>query len=884
MAVMKDVAHWLLFWGKARAPGGSAQPFHPIVAHALDVAAVALRLDRAAPIGLAPEMLALLIAIHDIGKFSRAFQAKAPQAWPASVLGPPGPVEYDPGHDSTGYAMLREGPMAAALAPLFPGWRPGQVAALLRAVTGHHGRPPREDARLTGKQIGRQCSEAAMAFLHAMRALFAPQPLRRPGGEAEVQALAWRLAGLTTLADWIGSSVRYFPYAAPEALADPRRYWDEQAGPRADAAIAALGLAPARPAPFRGMAQLFPRIERASPLQAWASGVALPDGPLLAICEDMTGAGKTEAALLFAHRLLAAGRADGVFVALPTMATANAMYRRMAESYRRLFAEGAAPSLALAHGRAALDAGFTASILADAADPDAPAGDDPASESAGAQCAAWLADDRRKALLAQVGVGTIDQALLAVLPVRHAPLRQRGLSRKVLVVDEAHAFDPYMREELARLLLFYAALGGCAILLSATLPMALRQRLADAWRSGIGIAPAALGETAYPLATLVAGEGVAEAALPPRPGTARQVDVTRIADAEEAIARIRDAAGQGAAVAWVRNTVDEAIAAAEALRAAGLEPLLFHARFAMVDRLRIEDEVLRRFGPDAPPGVRRGVLVATQVIEQSLDIDFDLLVTDLAPADLLIQRAGRLWRHGRRDARPLPKPELLVLAPEAVAAPGADWLAAHRGTAAVYRDPALLWRGARALFAAGEIASPGGVRDLIEAAADGEQPEGLSGAADAAAGKRLTDAAVARQNLLDFAKGYAEGAGLWASDERTPTRLEERPQVTLRLALLRDGQVVPYATDADERRAWALSEVSVAAHRIGEVTVPPACQAAADQARARWGRWEREAPTLKLLLLMASGARWIWSGGRGQYDAASGLIIDDPSDPGRPAC
>jgi CRISPR-associated endonuclease/helicase Cas3 len=183
---------------------------------------------------------------------------------------------------------------------------------------------------------------------------------------------------------------------------------------------------------------------------------------------------------------------------------------------------------------------------------------------------------------------------------------------------------------------FHKALGGSAVLLSATLPLEVQQGLVNAFRDGLGAAVQELTMNGYPLVTLAAAGGIAETQCEVRPGLARSVTVTRLADTDVAVERIVVAASTGAAVAWVRNTVDDAIVAMEALRARGLAPLLFHARFAMVDRLAIEAEVLRRFGRDSTGEARRCVLVATQVIEQSLDIDFDLLCTDLAPADLLI--------------------------------------------------------------------------------------------------------------------------------------------------------------------------------------------------------------------------------------------------------
>lgn len=204
-----------------------------------------------------------------------------------------------------------------------------------------------------------------------------------------------------------------------------------------------------------------------------------------------------------------------------------------------------------------------------------------------------------------------------------------------MIVDEVYAFDPYMRVELATLLRFHAALGGSAVLLSATLPHELRQKLVDAFRDGLDARPSGLVNHEYPLATLAGVHDVREVPRAPREGLPRKVTVTRLHDEAAAIERIAVADSVGAAIVWVRNTVDDAISAVAMLRARGIEPLLFHARFAMVDRLTIEQEVLRRFGRDSAN--RNYVLVATQVVEQSLDIDFDLMVTDLAPADLLIQ-------------------------------------------------------------------------------------------------------------------------------------------------------------------------------------------------------------------------------------------------------
>lgn len=831
---------------------------HPVAAHALDVAAVAMLLPRPTQAAFPRRTLGFLVALHDIGKLSRGFQSVVPAHWPVDALGPPPPGALGgPRHDLLGYRLLMHD-MGARLDVVLPprqrgvrGWTEPDLAHLFQALAGHHGRPVASgEAQHVAPGILCSASKAAaQGFVEAMLDVFRPPPLPLPASPTGAAQLGWDLAGVETLADWIGSRQAWFPYAPVSDVADPLAYLWDHALPRAAAALAASGLSAAAASPFRGVRHLFPRVTLPSPVQAWAEAVPLPPGPVLAAIEDVTGSGKTEAAVTLSHRLLASGRASGVFLALPTMATANAMFGRMADAYRGLFANDARPSLVLAHGRAELDPRFAA-VMEGGPSPKEAA--DPADTPAEAHCAAWLAEDRRRALLAQFGVGTIDQAVMAVLPVRHAVLRQQGLKGKVLVVDEAHAFDPYMQRELVELLRFHAALGGSAILLSATLTQAVRQRLVDAFRSGLGASRAVLVDTSYPLATLASADTVKEQPCALRDGLARRVAVTRLPDAASAVARVAAAARAGAAAAWIRNTVDDALAAAADLRAEGLEPILFHARFAMADRLRVEEEVLHRFGRSSRGEERRAVLVATQVVEQSLDLDFDLLCTDLAPADLLIQRAGRLWRHQRPDTeRPVPGPELLVVSPNPIDDPPADWVRALLpGTAAVYRDPALLWRGARALFAAGSVATPDDMRPLVEQAGDDAViPPGLAGQAEKAEGKALADTEMGRQNVLDFSRGYTRQNGVWDPDTRTPTRLEDRPQVTLRLAVARNGAVVPYAEADTPAHAWSLSEVSVAAHWVTACPVPPGLEAAAEAARSAWGRWERDSPRVLLAVL-----------------------------------
>jgi CRISPR-associated endonuclease/helicase Cas3 len=912
--MMGRIADYLCFWGKAQPlPGGGAPAWHPAAYHCLDVAAACERLldlDPAfarafAEAALTDEVAARnfiirLAALHDIGKFSIGFQAKVPSLYP-QLLG--AIAERPPlgDHTAIGHRMLA-GALRSELTALAPSlddfaWRP-----LLCAVAGHHGRPIGE-AQILDSDIGTAAIAAARAFMADAMPALGPKPFSGQLDDVAAKQLSWRLAGLVNLADWIGSNQREFAYQAPDR--DAATYLAQVARPRAATALATAGLAPPAVASVTGFQALTARNDIPSPLQAFAETVELPrTGPMLALIEDVTGAGKTEAALILAHRLMQLGHGEGLFMALPTMATANAMYDRLGDLYRRLFVPGSDPSLVLAHGARELHPGFRSAILEVGREQTFPPGVRDDEIPASAACAAWIADDRRKAFFADVGVGTIDQAFLAVLPAKFAALRLYGLSGRVLVVDEAHAYDAYESEELVRLIQFHAAQGGSSIVLSATLPEVAKDRLVKAFRAALGRrGKSQRWPSDYPLVSIAGSDGTLSLTpLATRPDLPRSVGVRRLPEAAAALDAVEQAARAGAAVAYLRNTVDDALSAHSELRARGLEPMLYHARFAMFDRLRIEAEVVRTFGKGSSLDHRSGkILVSTQVVEQSLDIDFDLFATDLAPIDLLIQRAGRLWRHQRQD-RPLRLPEFLVVSPEPVADAGAKWYRDIFPKAAyVYANHALLWQTAKILFDTGAIVSPSGVRALVESvyrkgALDGA-PKGLEGRRSAAEGRESADKSLAMINLLKLGDGYAPSSA-WDSDTRTPTRLGE-PRTVLRLARIVDGGLLPWApigpgADADAiraarlalRRAWALSEVSVAAYRAnGRGSYAAVVEAAASEIEALW----REIGDGAVLLpLNEEAGRWcgrvsVGEGGRRQerkvvYDEAVGLVFSTDED------
>ncbi|MCX7645900.1 MAG: CRISPR-associated helicase Cas3' [Rhodobacteraceae bacterium] len=781
----------------ARWPGKSAEgdrPEHPAVLHMLDVAAVAERLIAPLP---HPEplkqALALLCALHDLGKiaesFRRALREGAPQGFRHWEI-------------TEAHLWRQDAILAARL-----GSRDTRRDLLYAAAAGHHGRPSqrnRETSRsgngpggewkamldAAGPEAEADAAEVIRGFLDIW-----------PGASLEgldsldaARRLSWQLNGLLTVADWVGSNALWFPPAPPTG--DLAAYL-EAARARAGAALREAGLV-APPAATGALFDFAPR-----PMQAACAEVPLRAGPMLALIEDETGSGKTEAALILARRMLAAGKGCGLYVALPTMATADAMFRRLRAVLPRLF--DGAPSVTLAHGRAGLSEDWRDLALRRERDQDEPGPTD------------WLRDSRRRALLATVGVGTVDQALLAAVRAKHAALRQYGLSRNILIVDEVHEMgDPYMGVLLCQLLRIQAALGGSAILMSATLPQDLRAELVAAFEAGAGRAAPPDPGPGYPALTV---PGVAAPAVAATASARGPVRVERLADPAAAADLLARAAAQGAACVWVRNAVDEAIAAVTDLRHRGVAADLLHARFALYDRKRHEAAALSTFGKDRAHRPGR-VLVATQVVESSLDLDFDVMVSDLAPMAALIQRAGRLWRHMDRrppGARPVPGPVLHVLSPEPGPEAGADFAAAELGQGVFVYDRAALWRTARALFAAGAIRAPEGLRALIAAAhADDALPSALEKAALRAEGRAGAARAHAAQNLVGWADGYRLGAS-GAGDADYPTRLGQEQTA---LVLMRGG--APWSGGGWSVESCQLSEVSASRERLKALSLPDA--------------------------------------------------------------
>ncbi|MEH2920677.1 CRISPR-associated helicase Cas3' [Samsonia erythrinae] len=836
------------YWGKANKSADTQEgdDYHLLPYHCLDVAACGYFLLKEnyfqadyALRGLengddsVVAWFAYFLAWHDIGKFARGFQSK--YANPDSPLVRPSGQIGTIRHDDLGFWLWTARDDIRLVFPFEAEKLSSAVKTTLgiwlNIVTGHHGKPA---AACKGSlAFHRDDYQAIAEYLHDLQTCFPeagtlPACFADKNWRSRLKQQSWALAGLTVLADWLGSRQQDFHYCSTPMPLDV--YWREYALPTARNVVSRLPRPPS-PAIFHSIQQLFPFIQRPTPLQQQALTADMSvDGPQLFILEDVTGAGKTEAAMILAQRLMAQRKASGIYVGLPTMATANAMYLRLAKAYRALYSPEHNPSLILAHGARQMSSAFMQSLWD--GDNRGQAQYDKEENAASKDCNIWFADSRKKALLADIGVGTLDQALMAVMPFRHQSLRVLGLQNKLLILDEVHAYDAYMSKLIELLIGFHAQQGGSVIILTATLPLGLREKLMQAFAQGIACEAAPPNPDAtYPWLTLLTREGLRETALETRAEVRREVKIDWLTERPQGIERVKAAVAAGQSICWIRNTVDDAIAVYRQLIEAGMAQgnmLLFHSRFAFCDRMAIEEQALAWFGKDSTPVQRAGkVLIATQVVEQSLDIDVDNMISDLAPIDLLIQRAGRLQRHirfldGRHktetDPAPLtderPAAVLHIMAPLWQLEAEADWLGAElRNSGYVYPDHAALWRTQAILRERGAIKMPEDARRLIDSVYE-EQiavPAALEAIACTVLGKNYGQRSFALQSALALVQGYCAQSSEsgWNDEVDIATRLgEETLDLYLAWKPENDGEL-PHPYAVSETFSWEQSRVQV---------------------------------------------------------------------------
>jgi CRISPR-associated endonuclease/helicase Cas3 len=827
------------YWGKTAEDGS----YHLLPYHCLDVVAVGneilnLNLSLLCEVSTRFEIpeyicrswLLFFLALHDLGKFSTSFQNLKPEILKALQQRSSKKV-YTIRHDCLGFicwsGFLRE-EIAQKFLPSSDGREVRKLKKWLNLwagwATGHHGIPPLDGGDIFNHfdSVDRR---AVLAYVHDLNSFFwfdidsLPKSFATVEFDEWAKRFSWILAGFVTLCDWVGSNAEYFPFLAKVISLDD--YW-EKARKQAHEAIAQLAITPSAIDSSISFASLYPDFAAApTPLQIACDKTPIPDEPQLWILEDVTGAGKTEAAVTLAGRISSKGLGQGTFVALPTMATSNAMYERMGLVYSRLFQEDSCPSLVLAHGSRHLSKEFRQSFFE--LDP-GKVSDSDKKLPVSAQCACWLADSAKKSLLADVGIGTLDQVLLGILPARHQSLRLYGLRGKVLIVDEVHSYDPYMTRLLEKVLEFHASLGGSAILLSATLPASLREGLCQAFQRGLGNEmDRSLKTERYPLITQVRRSKIEMMPVDTRDCVRRRVRVVHLSDIEAAYTLIEEEADKGRCICWIRNTVQDVREGYETLverGKCGIENLMvFHSRFALLDRLEIEQQVLGKFGKKSQAEDRTGqVLIASQVVEQSLDLDFDVLISDLAPIDLLIQRAGRLHRHQRLEERG--GPVLYLHGPEENNSPDENWYkkvfpkASH-----VYPDAANLWRTQKLLLENQGFAMPEDARKMVEGVYGEEAvavPDALIFSEDDYWAKEASDRSMASYNGLFLEKGYLrESSTYWDEEVRVPTRLGEI-QRNLFLAL-KEGEYLEPLHPGEF--AWDQSMVKVRASLLKSISL-----------------------------------------------------------------
>lgn len=815
-----------MLWGKLRFDeSGRLLCAHPLLAHLADVAAVTegllalrgirSRLEAAAGGPFDASLVhrfCVLAALHDIGKFTPGFQNKSDP----SRRDVCGHVEVLRGLTYNGYQ-----PFLAAF-PWITGWDGSDGCVLLcflDAVFSHHGRPGvfcseawsmAERQRIYQKYWTAEDGRALAELANLLPRLQKWFPLAFDSQAAALphsSPLQHLFAGLVMLADWIASDEDLFPFCGergrPGPEIDPMDYARQAAaGALVDTGLNARANLPRATLQFEDAFPFPP-----NQLQSAVGNLPLPETGSLAIIEAETGGGKTEAALWYFIRLFNAGLVDALYFANPLRFAATQLHGRVRDALARAFGPGKLPVTLAVPGYIRVDhaAGYRLPgfrvLWTDQGDPLL-------------RRQGWASEHPKRFLAAPAAVGTIDQALLSGLRVPHAHLRMAALSRSLLVIDEAHASDVYMTELTLGVLDMFRRCGGHALIMSATLGGAARARYVQSMSSERWTKPRppslqACLAAEYPrITTLNHDEPIGAEAS--RPDKCVDVRIEPVQADAGAVARIAaDLVRQGACVLVLRNTVRLAVDTARALednlgrdhpalfRAGGV-PSLHHSRFAAEDRELLDARVVELHGKRnerdranvRPPGV----VASTQTLEQSLDVDFDAIVTDLAPMDVLLQRIGRVFRHPGARPHGFDRALCVVLTHEDPDFPVSRAAAAFNyGPDRAYEDPAMLEATRRLLAerAANDgLKIPSMNRKLVERSTHPEAIDRLAdelGEAFSKAHATVRGAAIARAMLADGHRiDWSEPFGPEAAPMRDE-RDERRPKTRLGL---------------DDRKAW----------------------------------------------------------------------------------
>ncbi|MGI5901003.1 MAG: CRISPR-associated helicase Cas3' [Desulfitobacteriia bacterium] len=701
-------------WAKKSAKDGNLQ-WLPLTAHQMDSALVARKLwrnwlsDGAKRIisseirgeNDAERLLVFLAAVHDLGKATPVFQIKNARPPCRDLDESLAEEQIRAGLPlRTIHEFSKAGKTPHALATQVILEEAGcnkNVAGILGA---HHGKPPSHleleygsiraqsfnyHLEREGKEIWTAVQQELIDFALRLAGFSTLEEIPIPNMAAQVL-----LSGLLIMADWVASNEKYFPYFRLEDKIDLSKF-----NIRAQKAWQEVKL----PHPWEisnlwmGTDLCLERFGFESNIlqcQTAQSAGAI-NAPGFMIIEAPMGYGKTEAALVCAEIFAYKTKRAGIFFALPTQATSDGIFPRIL-NWIDSFDDYDQHVVELVHGKAQFNEDFQSLKVFEGS---ANIGED---ENSNIIVHEWF-EGQKKSLLADFVVGTIDQLLMAALKQKHVMLRHLGLANKIVIIDECHAYDAYMGQYLERALNWLGAYRVPVIMLSATLPPEKRQALMDAYLmkntkkniydcqdDPLGRGTKILTEeklipndNAYPMLTYSDGEKVNHKAVPPERDIYREVSLTVFMESELE-ERLADLLSVGGCAGVIVNTVRRAQEIARILeKRFGEETVrLLHSRFLTPDRYVKERELLTELGKPSASANRpfRRIVVGTQVFEQSLDIDFDILVTDICPMDLLLQRIGRLHRHRRKRPEKLSTARCLIMGVE-----GDDFEA---GTKAVY--------------------------------------------------------------------------------------------------------------------------------------------------------------------------------------------------------
>lgn len=634
----------LLLWAKTSRD--EPQTYHPVLYHMLDVSNITLFLwnnvihpDIKDKIGrqlnlsenVLPYFIAWLSGLHDIGKVTPVFQKK-------SIIhqqrlhehGYIFPLGLNGLHGTLSSVIILNYLVQKDINPI-------TAKNIAQLSGGHHGVfPSTYNMEHTGRCLGDQKWENIRTeIIESLWELLTQESF--PSFDEQVEELTNSfilpvISGLISISDWIGSNIDYFPY---NDSPDQRKY-SEISCKNAHDVLKKLGYLPIINSQFlkNTFEELFPFSPNVLQEKV-VEMVSEQKEPYLMAIEAKMGQGKTEAALYAINHAVSNNISRGFYIALPTQATSNAMYDRVRTDYLQKKNYDNHQSLQLVHGNALMDEVFKESLKIKGIE-------DGSSDNYSAQ--SWFTA-RKRPLLAYMGVGTIDQVLLSVLQTRHWFVRLFGLARKVVVFDEVHAYDTYMSTILERLISWLSEMDSTVILLSATLPREKLNRFIESY-AGKSIIPV---YPCYPRVTICDKQGKVVSDTLKENENNKAVKIRFVYPEIDQI--YNEFINSRGCTAVICNTVNRAQDIYQYLKYLNIpecELILFHARMPFIWRNKREKEVIKLFGkPDKSQRPEKAILIATQVVEQSLDLDFDCIYSDMAPIDLILQRMGRLWRHPR---------------------------------------------------------------------------------------------------------------------------------------------------------------------------------------------------------------------------------------------